>query len=59
MKTFVENLNVLKVDDDGITPMVNFACTTTDITIKNIHTWVCPVYVLDAIFQGNISGLPK
>ena len=39
--------------------MVNFSGTTTDISLKNHHTWRCPVYVLDAIFKGNISGLTK
>ena len=34
LKDFVEQLNALKVDDDGITPMDNSACTRTDITIK-------------------------
>ena len=47
------------MDDDGITPKENFADTTTDINLKNNHTWGCPVYVLDAILQGNISVLPK
>ena len=39
--------------------MEKFAGTTTDITIKIHHTWGCPVYVLDVILKGNISGLPK
>ena len=43
--------------DDGITPMEKFASTTTDINRKNHHTWGCPVYVLDTIFQVNIAGL--
>ena len=51
--------NEIKVDGDGTTPMENFSGTTTYITFKNHHTWGCPVYVLDAMFQGNIAGLPK
>ena len=39
--------------------MENFSGTTTDIYLKNHHTWGCPVYVLDAIFQGSIYGLTK
>ena len=46
------------MDDDGITPMDKFVGTTTDITLKNHHTWVCPDYFLDARLQGNIVGLP-
>ena len=38
LKFFVEQLNVLKVDDDGITPMERFSGTTTDINLKNNHT---------------------
>ena len=39
MKAFAEENNLLKVDDNGITPMTKFAGTTTDITLKNNHTW--------------------
>ena len=35
MKDFEEQLNVLKVDGDGITNMENLARKRTDITIKN------------------------
>ena len=50
LKVFAEQLNVLNVDCDGITPMENVLGTTPDITIKNHHIWCCPVYVLDARF---------
>ena len=53
MKAFSEQLNEIKVDDCGITPMEKFAGITTNITIKNHHTWGCPVYVLNAILQDN------
>ena len=33
IKTFVEQLDELKVDNDGITPMEKFSGTTTDITL--------------------------
>ena len=59
LKAFSENINELKVNDDGITPMENFADITTYITLKNRHTQGCPVYVLDERFQGNLSGIPK
>ena len=35
--------------------MDKFEGTKADITLKNHHKWVCPVYVLDSIFHGNIS----
>ena len=45
--------------DDGITPMEKFAGKTTDITLKNHHTWGCLVYVLGARLKGDIDGIPK
>ena len=59
LNSLTEQLNKLKVDDDGITLMERFSGTTTNITIKNLHTWACKVYVLDTRFQGNIAELPK
>ena len=59
LKAFAEQFNVIKVDYDGITPMEKFSGTTTYINLKNHHTWVYPVYVLDAILQGNIAGITK
>ena len=59
LKAFAEKLNVIKVDNYGITPMEKFVDTTTYITIKNHHTWGCTVYVLDAIFKDNIAGLTR
>ena len=47
------------LDDDCISPMEKFEGTTIDITIKNHHTWGCPVYVFHEILQGNISGLTR
>ena len=57
LKEFAEQLNVLNVYDDRITPMEKFAGTTTNINIKSHHIWGCPVYILDSRLQGNISGL--
>ena len=59
LKNFSEELNILKVDDNGITPMEKFSGTKPNINLKNHHTYVCPFYVLDAILLGNISGLTK
>ena len=35
LKTFSEQLDLLKVDDDGINPMEHFPGTTIDINPKN------------------------
>ena len=59
MNAFEEKFNIINVDDDGITLMEKFAGTTTYISLKNHHTCDCPVYILDARFQGNISILTK
>ena len=47
------------MDDDGITPMEKFTGTATYIYLKNHHPQGCTVYVLDSIFQGNMSGILK
>ena len=39
--------------------MEKFIGATTDIYLKNNHTWSCPFYVLDARLQGNIDELTK
>ena len=57
LKVFAEQLNVLKVDDNEITPMEKFSGTTTDIYLKNSHTWGFPVCFLDAILKVNIYGI--
>ena len=59
LNSFAEQYNELKVYGDGFTPVENVLDTTTNFTLRTCHTWGCPVYLLDAIFQGNISGLPK
>ena len=59
LKSFSEQLNKIKVGDDGVTLMEEFACTQKYITLKNNHTWGCPDFVLYAILKGNIPGLTK
>ena len=48
LKVFAEQLNVLNVDDYGITLIEKFTVTTEDITLKNHPTWGFPGYVLYA-----------
>ena len=55
LKVSVEQLNKIKVNYYGFTTMDKFAGPTTDINLKNHHTWVCPVYVLDAKLQRQNS----
>ena len=59
LKAFEEQLNIIMLENYGITPMEKFAGTKTDITLKNHHIWFCTVYVLDARLRVNIPGLPK
>ena len=59
IKLFEEQLNELKVSDDGVTKNDKFSDTTADITIKNHSTQGCPLYALDEILQGTIGGLPN
>ena len=51
LMALAEQLNVLKVSDDGNNPMEKFPGKAIHITPKNQHTWGCLVYVLDAILQ--------
>ena len=59
LKSFVEQLNYLKLNGDRVTPMEKFSGTTTDITLKNHHIWGYKVYVLDAGLQGHLAELTK
>ena len=59
LKALSEKSNKLNVEDYGINPMEKFSDTTPEINLENHYTWGCPVYVLDVILQGNISGLTK
>ena len=59
LKYFAEKLNKIKVDADGITPMVKVSGTTTDIELNNNHIWGRLIYILDARLQDTTGGLPK
>ena len=48
LKVFAEQLNVLNVDDYGITLIEKFTVTTEDITLENHPSWGFPGYVLYA-----------
>ena len=39
LNTFADKLDELELDDYGVTPMVNFSATTTDINLNDHHTW--------------------
>ena len=51
LNTFAQQLNDLKVDGFWITLMDNFSGIKTDIALKYQHTWVFPVYVINARLQ--------
>ena len=59
LKSFSEQLNQLKADGDGVTPMGKFVRKKTDITLNNHHTRGCPVYVFYARLQGKVAVFPK
>ena len=46
LEDFTEQLNGLKLDDDGITHMEKFSGTTREINLKNHHTRGCTFCVL-------------
>ena len=59
LKYFSEQLNELKVNDDGVTTMEKFADTTSEINPKNHHIWGLPVYVLDSRIHDTIGGFTR
>ena len=59
LKSLVEKLIEIKVDNDGITTMGNVPGKKTYIYVYNHHAWGCTVYVLDAIFQDKYLEYPS
>ena len=43
--------NHLHLDQNGKSPIQKFCNSDINITIKDIHTWGCPCYILDAKLQ--------
>ncbi|KAL7496856.1 hypothetical protein ACHAWT_005049 [Skeletonema menzelii] len=53
LKAYAEQLNCLRVDEDGQTPESKMTgIPTTDLPVANYHTLFCPVYVLDSRLQS-------
>ena len=44
--------NHLHLDKDGLSPIQKFCKVDMNISIKDIHTWGCPCYVLDSNLQS-------
>ena len=51
--------NTMKIGNDGKTLLERLSGTTQRISMDNLHTWGCPVYVLDARLQSGKGGPPK
>eukprot|EP00986_Skeletonema_menzelii_P004558 scaffold1561_cov129-Skeletonema_menzelii.AAC.11 len=53
LKAYAEQMNCLRVDEDGQTPESKMTgIPTTDLPVANYHTLFCPVYVLDSRLQS-------
>eukprot|EP00957_Ditylum_brightwellii_P144695 11022915-Ditylum_brightwellii.AAC.1 len=42
-----DQLNCFDLDENGVSPEEKFADTKIACTLRDEHTWGCPVYVLD------------
>ena len=55
-----DRMNNLHVDLNLETPGMKLSNTKAmDVQLKQYHTFGCPVYILDSIFQTNPKGFPK
>ena len=50
--------NNFDMGEDGLVPLQRYSGDRTALDITIMHTWGCPVYVLDARLQGN-GMIPK
>ena len=50
--------NNFDMREDRLVPLQRFSGDRTALDITIMHTWGCPVYVLDARLQGN-GMIPK
>ena len=46
--------NHLHLDDKGYSPVQKFCDNSGSLDIKDLHTWGCPCYVLDASLQSGV-----
>ena len=58
-KSECQRRNILEIDKYGKTLEQNFSVVEFQICSTDYHTWVCPVFVLEAPLQVVLSGLPK
>ncbi len=59
LKTASDRLNRLSVNDDLKSPLSLLSGASDNIIASDLHTWGCPVYVLDADLQYGSVGPPK
>ena len=59
VQSIVDRHNRLSLDENGKSPLEQFAKTSDDIRAEDFHTWGCPVFVLEAPNQSGSIGTSK
>ena len=59
VQAIVERHNRLALDKNGKSPLEKFSGIKDEITPTNIHTWGCPVFILEEANQSRGIGITK
>jgi len=59
LKAAAHRYNHLHFDSTKRNPISKFTGVQSNLHLRDIHTWGCPVYVLDSRLQIGIHGIPK
>jgi len=60
LKAAQDRINQLNIDLNGKTPDMKFSgVASTNLRMRDFHTWGCPCYVLDSRLQTDPKGVPK
>jgi len=59
LKAAEERLTILSLDVNNSTPMSKWSGNDCQIFVKDVHTWGCPVFVLNGRLQSDPKGVPR
>ena len=60
LKAAQDRINQLNIDLHGKTPDMKFSgVASTNLRMRDFHTWGCPCYILDSRLQTDPKGVPK
>ena len=58
-KEYLQSHYSLEIDKDGNIPEQRFSGVEFEIFPTEYHTWSCPIFVLEYLLQGGLTGIPK